>query len=74
MWSMNITQDTPEGFIRYEKGFMIYKKNLHHGGGDTQVCNVYTLGCVEKHFFPRINLKLPENCPWTWTTNTLKYQ
>ena len=24
----------------------------------------YLLGCVEKHFFPWINLKLPENCPW----------
>ena len=33
-----------------------------------------TLGCVEKHFFPRINLKLTENCPWVWTTHTLKYQ
>ena len=32
------------------------------------------LGCVKKHFFVRINLKLPENCPWVWTTNTLKYQ
>ena len=32
------------------------------------------LGCVDKHFFPLINLKLPENCPWVWTTNTLKYQ
>ena len=26
--------------------------------------DVCILGCVEKHFFPRINLKLPENCPW----------
>ena len=32
------------------------------------------LGCVEKHFFSRINLKLMENCPWVWTVNTLKYQ
>ena len=35
---------------------------------------VCTRVCRKKHFFPRINLKLPENCPWVWTTNTLKYQ
>ena len=40
----------------------------------TGIVNAYTLGCVKKHFFPLINLKLPENCPWVWTTNTLKYQ
>ena len=41
---------------------------------DHKIFNEYALGCVEKQFFPRINLKLPENCPWVWTTNILKYQ
>ena len=31
------------------------------------------LGCVEKHFFSSDQFETPENFPWVWTTNTLKY-